>query len=46
MTEPTTIPAEPKTKPNVSPQEPSVSPDKEKDPWNVPAPAVDPTPKA
>lgn len=44
-TEPTTIPAP--TKPDVSPDtKPGVNPDKGNDPWSVPSPSVNPTPKA
>ena len=36
----------PVKEPETRPSEPSISPDKGDDPWDVPAPSVEPTPKA
>lgn len=44
---PQTAPTEePVTTPTTTPAEPGQAPGKENDPWNVPAPNQDPTPKA
>ena len=37
---------EPNTKPTEKPGNPSTSPGKDDDPWSVPSPSVEPTPKA
>jgi hypothetical protein len=44
MTEPAVKPAEPKTKPSPTRESPKTKPQKG-DPWTVPAPKVNPTPK-
>lgn len=43
--EPATEPA-PTKDPETEPAEPNTSPNREDDPWKVPAPDVEPTPKA
>lgn len=46
MTAPEPDIKEPATKPTTEPKEPATSPDKDDDPWKVPSPNVEPTPKA